>query len=115
MKLRKRSTIFTAILTIMFLCSMFIPAFAADKVVDLEITQVVTKPDKNGNEYTRLIVLGETKILQGIEYKPTIPAMAFGDLNETAKNLSPGDKLKAIVSVRDYNGRPSMTIIQFLP
>ena len=94
---------------------MLIPvmAMAAEQVINLPITGKVIAPDRNGNEYVRLIV-GETKSLQGVEYSVGNAAMAFGATVEKAKMLEIGDTLKAIVQSRVFNGRASYTILKIL-
>ena len=115
MKQRNMRSLFVAMAIAVVMALVLAPiASAAERIVDLEITDVVTLPDKNGNAYTRLIVKDNTKMLQGIEYNPTLPAMAFGSTNDKAKSLKPGDRLKAIVSDREYQGRPSLIIIKIL-
>ena len=113
MKRNMRSLLVTMALAFVMALVLAPIASAAERVVDLEITDVVTRLDRNGNEYTRLIVQ-EQKKLQGVEYKVGLPAMAFGAMNDKAKDLKPGDRLKAIVSDREYQGRSSLTIVQFL-
>jgi len=89
------------------------PAIAAEEVINLPITGKVVAPDRNGNEYVRLIV-AEKKSLQGVEYDVGTAAMAFGDTVEAAKALNIGDILKAIVQKRVFNGRESYTVLKIL-
>jgi len=90
-----------------------VPAIAAEKVINLPITGKVIAPDRNGNTYVRLIV-GETKVLNGVEYEVGTAAMAFGPVVEGAKALEVGQTLKAIVQERTYQGRDSYTILKLL-
>lgn len=92
---------------------LVVPTMAAEKVIDLKVTDKVIAPDKNGNEYVRLIV-GETRTIQGVQYEVGVAAMAFGATVEAAKVLEIGDNLKAIVNSRTYNGRESYTILKIL-
>ena len=96
-------------------CFLVIPmmAMAAEQVINLPITGKVVAPDKNGNEYVRLIV-GETKSLQGVEYSIGTAAMCFGQVVPQAKSLEVGDSLKAIVQKRTFNGRESYTVLKIL-
>ena len=96
-------------------CFLVIPmmAMAAEQVINLPITGKVVAPDKNGNEYVRLIV-GETKSLQGVEYSIGTAAMCFGPVVDQAKALEIGDSLKAIVQKRTFNGRESYTVLKIL-
>ena len=98
-----------SVMVVLFALLMVAPAIGADRRVELPITNKVTTLDRNGNEYTRLIVT-ESKTIQGISYNVGVPAMAFGSVNEGAKMLEIGDMLKAIVSDRSFNGRDSLTI-----
>jgi len=101
--------------TLLIALVVFTPmVFSADKVLDATVDSVVTSLDKNGNEYTRVIVM-ETKKLQGVEYEDGTAAMAFGSLSEDIKNMQPGDNLKAIVATREYQGQTSYTIKALLP
>ena len=88
-------------------------ASATEKLIETKITQAVTKPDKNGNDYTRFIVQEERE-LNGIEYEVGIPVMSFGELVEKAKTYKEGDTVKAIVSVNEYQGRTSYNVIAFV-
>lgn len=102
-----------SLMAMVFALMLVLPAFGAERVVDLPITNKVTTLDRNGNEYTRLIVT-ESKTIQGVSYDMGVPAMAFGSVNEGAKALEIGDNLKAIIGDRQFNGRSSMTIIKLL-
>ena len=89
-------------------------AIAGEQILSAKVTSVTTNLDKNGNEYTRLIVDVDRKI-QGVSYTVGTPAMAFGSLNAEAKTMAVGDTLNCIASERQYNGRTSFTIIKMLP
>ena len=92
---------------------MFGIAFGAEELVTGEITQVVRAVDKNGADYTRLIVNFDRKI-EGTDYTVGLPVMAFGEHAEAAAALSEGDTLKAICSKRMFNDRESFTIVKLL-
>lgn len=120
MKMRKRvgkkAISVIGIMFLMLLLSVMsapAPAFGGEKIIDLPIENKVTAMDRNGNEYTRLIVTA-SRSLQGVDYTVGVPAMAFGNVNDSVKDLEIGDNLKAIVSERVFNGRSSMTIIKLL-
>lgn len=104
-----------ALVAICFLFSLaFIPtASAEDKILTAKIDSVVQAKDKNGNPYTRVIVL-EKKSLQGVDYESGVPAMAFGSVAPKAAVLKAGGMLKAVVSEREFNGRTSYTILSIL-
>jgi len=105
-----------AIVAVCFVLScLFIvaPASAEDKILTAKIDSVAMAKDKNGNAYTRVIVL-EKKSLQGVEYESGVPAMAFGGVAAKAATLKAGGTLKAIVSEREYQGRNSYTILSIL-
>ena len=111
----KRNT-FISTLAIMFaliFITSFTPAFAADKMLDTKVKQVVTKNDKNGNEYTRLTI-SETKDLNGVKYSTETAVMCFGDTVVKAKTLKSGDNLKAVVTENEYKGRISYNLIAFV-
>jgi hypothetical protein len=103
-------TLMAAMLTLLV---SFGVAFAAEELVTGEITQVVQAVDKNGNDYTRLIVTFN-RSLQGQDYSVGLPVMAFGALAETAAAKTEGDTLKAICQKRLFNDRESFTIISIL-
>jgi len=84
--------------------------YAGEKVIDLKITDIVSKMDKRGHEYTRAIV-EEAKELQGVKYTIGVPVMGFGAQNEELKTYRSGQNLKAVVSSREYQGRESYTLI----
>ena len=107
----KRKAVIGLVLALMLIVPIM--AMAAEQVINLPITGKVVAPDRNGNEYVRIIV-GETKTLQGVEYSVGTAAMAFGDTVEAAKALEIGGMLKAIVQSRVYNGRSSYTILKIL-
>jgi len=111
-----KKTIFAATiiaLSLVAFLSTFTPAFAADKILDTKVKQVVTKNDKNGNEYTRLTI-SETKDLNGVKYSTDTAVMCFGDTVVKAKTLKSGDSLKAVVTENEYKGRISYNLIAFV-
>lgn len=87
--------------------------YAEDMVLEGKVESAVTKLDKNGNEYTRIIVM-EEKSLQGISYQVGTPVMVFGEETQTAKQLNDGDTFKCIAQKRPYQGRDSYTVIKFV-
>ena len=88
-------------------------AFGAEEIVTGEITQVVTAVDKNGEDYTRLIVKFN-RTLEGTDYSVDLPVMAFGTMAGPAAQKSAGDTLKAICQKRIFNERESYTIVSLL-
>jgi len=86
---------------------------AADEIKEFTVQSAVLKIDKNGNEYVRFIV-PEKKSIQGITYEAGVPIMAFGETVAPAKAFKEGDKVKAVVSKNDYNGRTSYTVVAFV-
>lgn len=110
----KRSlNLVVAMAIILGLCLIPLMAMSADKAIEAKITSVTTALDKNGNEYTRLII-EETRKISGVEYTAGVACMAFGDHNVTAKDMKAGDLLKAVVSEREFRGRTSYTIQAFM-
>lgn len=102
-----------AIVGVLALLMVAVSAIAAEQVINLPITGKVVAPDRNGNEYVRLIV-GEQKSLQGVEYSVGTAAMCFGAVVDAAKALNIGDTLKAVVQKRTFNGRESYTVLKIL-
>jgi hypothetical protein len=88
-------------------------AIGAEELVTGKITDVVQAVDKNGSNYTRLIVTFDRKIGE-TEYSVGLPVMGFGEQAELAAKLAVGDTLKAICSKRTYQDRESFTILQIL-
>ena len=78
------------------------------------IESVVTKTDKNGNEYVRFIVPVTQKSSSGVEYKESLPFMAFGAQVDQAKTYKAGDLLKVIARSRVFQDRQSYTILKYL-
>lgn len=74
-------------------------ACAEDKIVTGKIERVFLKKDKNGNNFT-VLIMKDNKVLEGISYKADTPFMCFGDTNESCKNLKAGQSVKLIVNDR---------------
>lgn len=85
---------------------------AKDVVLEVTISDMVERVDKNGNTYIRFIAEMDRK-LQGVEYKTGIPIMAFGKLAKKAMEYAIGDTLKCIAKYREYQSRESYTILAF--
>ena len=106
-RIMKYSLIGFALLMVL---AVFVPAaMSADKVISSKVDNITTQIDKNGNEYTRIIVLEQKKV-QGVEYESGVPVMAFGSLSAQVKTMIAGDILKAVVEGREYQGRTSYTL-----
>jgi hypothetical protein len=89
-------------------------ANAKEVILDGPVQNVVTRLDKNGNEYTRVIVTVERE-LNGNKYTTGVPLMAFGiEQSATVKNLQKGDSIKAIARYNEYKGRESYSLIKKL-
>lgn len=88
-------------------------AFSADQILDTKVKQVVTKLDKNGNEYTR-IMISEMREKNGIKYPADVMVMCFNDTVAKAKTLKVGDNLKAVVSESVYQGRTNYNLVAFV-
>jgi len=80
-------------------------AYAKDKVIEKEIVSITQNFDKNGNEYTRLLIK-EDKQLNGVKYSIDTPVMAFGKI-AGIEGLKTGKNLKAVVSEQEYRGNKS--------
>ena len=96
-------------------CFLAVPGIAAaeEKIIDLPISSITAATDRNGNPYTRVIVL-EGRKLQGIDYEVGVPTMAFGAAHEEVATLKKGDNLKALVSETEFQGRKNYNIIKVL-
>jgi hypothetical protein len=81
-------------------------AYAEDVMLDKKVERVTLKKDKNGNPFAILIVK-DTKELNGMSYTGDIPVFAFGEAYADVKNLKKGDQLKAIAAKGTYNGQPN--------
>ena len=101
---------YAIVLAIMILFVSVSGAVAADKMLIATVDSVTVANDKNGAEYVRLIVL-EPKDIDGVTYVAGTPVMCFGSLATQAKALKKGDKLKAVVQEREYQGRNSYTLL----
>ena len=97
-------------LAILSIVVFTVAAQAADKMLTATIDSVTVANDKNGAEYVRLIVL-EPKDIDGVTYVTGTPVMCFGSLADQAKALKKGDKLRAVVQEREYQGRNSYTLL----
>lgn len=102
------------LITIAMILALAVTASAGDKILETTVDSATVALTQNGAEYVRLIV-SEERNLNGVTYKRSIPAMAFGELVPQAKELKAGDTLKAVVNFRDLaDGRQSYTILSFL-
>jgi hypothetical protein len=100
----------------LFLACVFIAAdqaLAEDVIIDATVQSSVTKPDKNGSMYTRIIV-PENRELQGKKYTVSVPVMFFGELANEAQSINPGDNIKVIAQSRVYKGNISYTALAFI-
>ena len=93
------------------ICFLAVPAvaMAADKILNTKITSATTAIDRNGAQYVRLLV-SEQRNLKGVKYQVEVPVMVFGAMVAKAKGLKAGDKIKAVVASREYQGRTSYTV-----
>lgn len=74
-------------------------ALAEDKIVTGKIERVFLKKDKSGNPFT-VLIMKDSKMLEGISYKGDAPFMCFGDINDSCKSLKAGQSVKLIVNDR---------------
>jgi len=106
--------IFTGVVLGLMILMSAVVAFSAERVIEATLDQdAVVAVDKNGNEYTRLII-PETNKLQGVEYEIGVACMAFGEMSPEVADKKAGDKVKLIVAEREYQGRKSYTILKVL-
>ena len=88
-------------------------AYAEDvKLENVIVDSAVTKIDKKGNEFVR-IIFTEQRSIDGIEYPAGTPLMAFGDMVTKAKALKSGDTINVIADRTVYQGRVSYSIRTF--
>jgi len=103
-----------ATLVIMFILSLSIPtAYAKDVVIEAKVTSVTKALDKNGNPYTRIIVM-EARELNGVAYTTGVPVMAFSEIAGQVKGIKAGDTLHVIAAKRTFQGRDSYTILKVI-
>ena len=102
-------------LVVALIIGLMLPAMAmsAEEVLDVTITDMVEKVDKNGNEYVRFIA-DMPKELKGVNYTVGTPIMAFGGAVDQAKTYKVGDNLKCIAKYREWNTRESYTILAYI-
>ena len=89
-----------------------VPAIAADKMLDVRITNAVEKVDKNGNPYMRLS-FDEEKTLGATKYNESKTIMVFSDKIGLIKalDIKAGSHLKAVCSENEYKGRMGYVFI----
>jgi len=107
--------ILKSLLIVMLIVGLLAPVAIAKEVsLNVKITDMVERQDKNGNDYVRFIAQ-MPKELQGVSYEVGVPIMAFGQIVEKAKTYKVGDTLKCIAKYREFESRESYTILAFLP
>ena len=89
-------------------------AVAKDTIIDLKVSKIITKQDKNGDDF-KILIVKIPQNLNGTRYEGSMPIMAFSDTLDLVANLEVGQNLKAVVSIRPYQGRDSATLIAILP
>ena len=87
-------------------------AQAADQMLNATVSNIVVTNDKNGNEYVRLII-NEPRELDGVAYVKSVAVMCFRETANFAKTLKKGDKIKAIVSPSEYQGKTNYLLISW--
>lgn len=92
-----------------FLSTISTNLFAADQIISAKIGSVMEKLDKNGTPFS-VVIIEETRNLNGVEYQAEVVATAFRSAHEEAKQLKSGDTVKLIANERQYNGDKSYTI-----
>lgn len=107
--MKKTHTAVSALIVILILSIVGI-ASAEDKLIDTKIDSIVTKLDKNGDEYTR-IMIQEKRELSGVKYDATVPVMCFQPVSDQVKLMTKGTKIKMVVKSQEYKGSTSYTAI----
>ena len=105
-----------ALMIVIGLVLSAIPAIAADKLLDVKITNAVEKVDKNGNPYMRLS-FDEEKTLGATKYNESKTIMVFSDKLGLVKalDIKAGSNLKAVCSENEYKGRMGYVLVAFDP
>ena len=86
---------------------------AKDQIIDLKISKIMSKVDKNGDDYN-VIIVEVPKTLNGIAYNGSMVVMSFSTTYEQSAILKAGENLRAIVNIRKYQGRNSATLLAIL-
>lgn len=107
--MKKTHTALAGLIVILIL-SMITIASAEDKLIDTKIDSIVTKLDKNGSEYTRIMIM-EKRELSGVKYDATVPVMCFQPVSDQVKTMTKGTKIKMVVRPQEYKGNISYTAI----
>ena len=107
--MKKTHTAIAGLIIILILSIVGI-ASAEDKLINTTIDSIVTKLDKNGNEYTR-IMIAEKRELSGVKYDAQVPVMCFQPISDQVKTLTRGTKIKMIVKAQEYKGSVSYTAV----
>jgi hypothetical protein len=108
------SIVCLTLFAIMAIISTAPATWANEFVLEAEVQSVTVKPDKNGNEFVRFIVL-EPKTFNGIAYKAEIVTTAFGAEKVAAgQEYKPGDTIKAIARSSEYQGNTYYNVLQFI-
>jgi hypothetical protein len=105
--------LFKALLVMVLIMGLTIPALAKEVKLDVTVDSMVEKTDKNGNQYVRFIAIMD-KQLEGTSYQTGVPIMAFGAAVEQARNYKAGDQLKVIAKYREWNSTESYTILAYI-
>ena len=77
-----------AMLLIVALTFTISTAWAVDEQITSTIDSVITKLDKNGDEYARIVVTVDTSLANGVAYKREKMLMVFGELAQKAKLMT---------------------------
>lgn len=109
---------FTAFLLVITMCLGVAVAMAEDKKMSMTIDQLTLATDRNGAPYARFII-DEKRQIEGVGYEVGVPVMVFGGSNKALYDqiaaMKNGDKITAICSSREYQGRKSYTMIALVP
>jgi hypothetical protein len=112
----KKTAMFVSILfaLVVMMTAFSSVALAGDKLINLPVSKVYLKTDKNGKPFATIICT-EARKLNGIEYQTDVVVTAFGINYEQASQMKEGDTLKAIIRTRDFGGNTSYNVLQFTP
>jgi len=108
--MKKLTTLIAAIATSLVIT---LTAYAEDKIIDLPISKIISKIDKNNNDF-KIIIVKIPRVLNGIRYTSSMTIMAFSDTIDLVEGLNEGENLKAIISENNYKGRQSGILLAII-
>ena len=102
-------TMFSIILVVLSLATL---CQAADQMLSGTVQEVIQKTDRNGAEYTRMI-LKVSKELSGLAYQDEVVVMGFQDKAPILATYAEGSEFTGVVGAREYEGNTYYTVKAF--